>query len=238
MKRICLTLLMQVVVYLAFAQYSLKGTVKNESGELLSGANLSLTNSFVKVSSDVRGFYEFKNLKAGNYEMSVSFMGYAKQTVQLKINSDLVHDVILQSADILAEEVLISANRIKDKTPVAYSTVDKAAIKENNMGQDIPYLLSLTPSFVSTSDGGTGVGYTSFRVRGTDMNRINVTLNGIPMNDAESHGTWWVDVPDLASSTDQIQVQRGVGTSTKGTAAFGASINLQTNTRDQEGFTE
>ena len=106
------------------------------------------------------------------------------------------------------------------------------------MGQDIPYLLGLTPSFVATSDGGNGVGYTNFRIRGTDLNRINVTVNGIPMNDAESHGTWWVDIPDLASSTDNIQVQRGVGTSTNGAAAFGATINLQTNTLNKDAFAE
>jgi iron complex outermembrane recepter protein len=101
-------------------------------------------------------------------------------------------------------------------------------LQQGNLGQDIPYLLSMTPSLVASSDAGTGVGYTSFRIRGTDMTRINVTVNGIPMNDSESHGVWWVNMPDFASSVDNIQIQRGVGTSTNGAAAFGATVNLQT----------
>jgi iron complex outermembrane recepter protein len=106
-------------------------------------------------------------------------------------------------------------------------------LEKQNMGQDIPYLLQLTPSFVATSDAGSGIGYTNFRIRGTDMNRINVGINGIPLNDAESHGTWFVDQPDLASSIENVQVQRGAGTSANGAAAFGATINLQTNTFTQ-----
>ncbi len=106
------------------------------------------------------------------------------------------------------------------------------------MGQDIPYLLSMTPSYVATSDAGAGVGYTNFRIRGTDSNRINVTVNGIPMNDAESHGTYFVDIPDFAGSIDNIQVQRGVGTSTNGAAAFGATINMQTTTLNKKAYAE
>ena len=106
------------------------------------------------------------------------------------------------------------------------------------MGQDIPYLLQLSPSFVVTSDAGAGVGYTNFRIRGTDLNRINVTINGIPMNDAESHSTLFVDQPDLASSLEKVQIQRGVGTSTNGAAAFGASINLQTSAPKKEPYAQ
>jgi iron complex outermembrane recepter protein len=135
-------------------------------------------------------------------------------------------------------EVLVSATRAKDKTPVAYTNITGEEIAARNMGQDIPYLLQLTPSFVATSDAGAGVGYTNFRIRGTDLNRINVTVNGIPLNDAESHGTWFVDLPDLASSLENVQVQRGVGTSTNGAAAFGATINLQTNTLNKDPYAE
>ncbi|MFY9154158.1 MAG: TonB-dependent receptor [Prolixibacteraceae bacterium] len=238
MKRIYLTLLLQCAVFLAIAQFTLKGTVKNDTGERLVGANLMISNSFNGTSTDANGVFQFKNLKAGNYELTISYIGYEKQTQELKITSDLNLDIILKQDFIQAEEVLVSANRVKEKTPVAYTTVEKSEIRENNMGQDIPYLLGLTPSFVATSDAGTGVGYTNFRIRGTDLNRINVTVNGIPMNDAESHGTWWVDIPDLASSTDNIQVQRGVGTSTNGAAAFGATINLQTNTINKDAFAE
>ncbi len=238
MKRIYLTLLLQCAVFLAIAQFTLKGTVKNETGERLIGANLMIMNSFSGTTTDLNGVFEFKNLKAGNYELIISYIGYEKQSREVKLSGDQTLDVILKQDFILAEEVLVSANRVKEKMPVAFTTVEKTEIRANNLGQDIPYLLGLTPSFVATSDAGTGVGYTNFRIRGTDMNRINVTVNGIPMNDAESHGTWWVDIPDLASSTDNIQVQRGVGTSTNGAAAFGATINLQTTTINKDASAE
>ena len=238
MKRIFLTLLLQCVVFWGFAQFTLKGTVKTEKGERLVGANLMLSNGFNGTTNDVNGAYQFKNLKAGVYQLTVTFIGYEKQIKEVKLTGDLTLDVALIQDNILAEEVLVSATRVKEKTPVAFATVENSEIRTNNMGQDIPYLLGLTPSFVTTSDAGTGVGYTNFRIRGTDLNRINVTVNGIPMNDAESHGTWWVDIPDLASSTDNIQVQRGVGTSTNGAAAFGATINLQTTTINKEAFAE
>lgn len=238
MKRIFLTLLLQCIVFWGFAQYTLTGTVKTETGERLVGANLAILNGFNGTIADVNGHYQFKNLKAGNYHIVISFIGYEKQEKDVKLTSNQTMDVILKQDHILAEEVLVSATRAKEKTPVAYTTVERAEIKSNNLGQDIPYLLGLTPSFVATSDAGTGVGYTNFRIRGTDLNRINVTVNGIPMNDAESHGTWWVDIPDLASSTDNIQVQRGVGTSTNGAAAFGATINLQTTTINKDAYAE
>lgn len=238
MKRICLTLLLQCIVFWGFAQFTLKGTVKSETGERLVGANLTVSNGFNGAITDVNGAYRFKNLKTGVYQLTISFIGYEKQSQEVKLTSDQTLDVVLKQDHILAEEVLVSATRAKEKTPVAFATVEKKEIGENNLGQDIPYLLGLTPSFVSTSDAGTGVGYTNFRIRGTDLNRINVTVNGIPMNDAESHGTWWVDIPDLASSTDNIQVQRGVGTSTNGAAAFGASINLQTTTINKDPYAE
>lgn len=238
MKRIYLTLLLQCVVIWGFAQFTLKGTVKSETGERLAGANLTVSNGFFGTTTDVNGAYQLKNLKAGTYQLTVSFIGYEKQNKEVNLTGDQTLDVVLKQDHILAEEVLVSATRAKEKTPVAFATVEKQEIRDNNLGQDVPYLLGLTPSFVTTSDAGTGVGYTNFRIRGTDLNRINVTVNGIPMNDAESHGTWWVDIPDLASSTDNIQVQRGVGTSTNGAAAFGATINLQTTTINKDAFAE
>ena len=238
MKRIYLTLLLQCAVFLAIAQFTLKGTVKNETGERLIGANLAISNSFSGTTTDLNGNFQFRNLKNGNFQLVISYIGYEKQTQEVRLTGNQTFDVVLKQDHILAEEVLVSATRVKEKTPVAFATVEKSEINDKNMGQDIPYLLGLTPSFVATSDAGTGVGYTNFRIRGTDLNRINVTINGIPMNDAESHGTWWVDIPDLASSTDNIQVQRGVGTSANGAAAFGASINLQTTTINKDAFAE
>lgn len=134
------------------------------------------------------------------------------------------------------DEVLLSATRAKDKTPVAFTNITKEALESTNLGQDLPILLDQLPSVVTTSDAGAGVGYTGIRVRGTDATRVNVTINGIPYNDAESQGTFWVNMPDFVSSVEDIQLQRGVGTSTNGSGAFGASLNLKTLNPSTEGY--
>ena len=126
------------------------------------------------------------------------------------------------------EEVVINATKATEGTPMAFTDVTKESLKKNNFGQDIPYLISQTPNVIVTSDAGTGIGYTGFRVRGTDANRINITVNGVPVNDSESQGVFWVNMPDFASSVESVQIQRGVGTSTNGAAAFGATIAMQT----------
>ena len=136
------------------------------------------------------------------------------------------------------EEVLISGVRAKDKSPITFTNVSKAQIAPRNLGQDIPVLLNYLPSVVTSTDAGAGVGYTSMRVRGSDGSRINVTLNGVPFNDSESQGTYFVNLPDFASSLESIQLQRGVGTSTSGAGAFGASLNLQTKASQQNGYAE
>ena len=126
------------------------------------------------------------------------------------------------------DEVNVNALRASEKTPMTFTDITEKAIEKQNLGQDLPYLLSTTPSVVTTSDAGAGIGYTGFRVRGSDATRINVTINGIPLNDSESQGVWWVNMPDFASSIENIQIQRGVGSSTNGASAFGATINLKT----------
>ena len=126
------------------------------------------------------------------------------------------------------DEVEIVSTRASKKTPIAFTDISKEDIKKQNMGKDIPFLISTTPSILTTSDAGAGIGYTKIRIRGTDATRINVTTNGIPMNDAESHELYWVNTPDLASSLEDIQVQRGAGTSTNGAGAFGGTINMRT----------
>lgn len=126
------------------------------------------------------------------------------------------------------DEVVIRSVHATKNTPMAISTVSKEVLKHNDFGQDIPYLMQSTPSLVVSSDAGTGIGYTTFRVRGTDDNRINITVNGVPLNDSESQGVFWVNMPDFSSSVGSVQVQRGVGSSTNGAAAFGASIAMTT----------
>ena len=126
------------------------------------------------------------------------------------------------------DEVIVRAVRVKSDAPVTHSNLTKKEIEKRNLGQDIPYLLNYLPSVVSSSDAGAGVGYTYLRVRGSDASRVNVTVNGIPYNDAESQGTFWVNMGDFSSSTQSLQLQRGVGTSTNGSGAFGASLNILT----------
>lgn len=136
------------------------------------------------------------------------------------------------------DEVLVSAVRVSKKTPVSFSNLSKKEIDKRNLGQDIPILMNFMPSVVTTSDAGNGFGYTGIRVRGSDATRVNVTINGIPYNDSESHGTFFVNMPDFASSLQSIQLQRGVGTSTNGAGAFGASLNMLTENYSQKAFAE
>ena len=126
------------------------------------------------------------------------------------------------------DEVLVIAVRVISDSPITHSNVNKEAIEKRNLGQDLPILLNYLPSVVTTSDAGAGVGYTGIRVRGVSAQSTNITINGIPYNDAESLGTFWVDMPDFSSSVENLQLQRGVGTSTNGSGAFGASINILT----------
>jgi iron complex outermembrane recepter protein len=127
------------------------------------------------------------------------------------------------------QQVTITATMASDNTPMTFTNINKATIRKNDYGQDIPFLLKSTPSVVETSDAGAGIGYTGLRIRGTDATRINVTIDGIPINDSESQSVYWVNMPDMAASTSMIQIQRGVGTSTNGAGAFGATVNMVTN---------
>ncbi|MEO9966614.1 MAG: TonB-dependent receptor [Reichenbachiella sp.] len=136
------------------------------------------------------------------------------------------------------KEVVVSSTRATEKTPMTFNTLKKEVIERNNTGRDLPYLLEMTPSTVTTSDAGAGVGYTGIRIRGSDAQRVNVTLNGIPYNDPESQGVFWVNLPDFASSVSSIQVQRGLGTSTNGAGAFGASVNIETDGLNRESYVE
>jgi len=142
----------------------------------------------------------------------------------------------LEAQEILLDEVLVSALRINREIPLTFTNLRKSDIQTRNLGQDIPILLNYLPAVVTTSDAGAGVGYTGIRVRGSDATRVNVTINGIPYNDPESHGTFWVNLPDFASSVENLQLQRGVGTSTNGAGAFGASLNLLTDAISEESY--
>jgi len=142
----------------------------------------------------------------------------------------------LENKKIVLDEVFVSAIRATKASPVTFSNFTKEEIAPRNLGQDIPILMNFLPSVVTTSDAGAGIGYTGIRVRGSDATRVNVTINGIPYNDSESHGTFWVNMPDFASSTENLQLQRGVGTSTNGAGAFGASLNILTDGISEDAY--
>jgi iron complex outermembrane receptor protein len=164
--------------------------------------------------------------EGGTHYIAVSFTGYATVDTAVTVAGKTKLNVCLKPAALLTPEVFVSATRAGDKAPFSYSSITADLLRRSNTGQDMPFLLALTPSLVETSESGTGLGYTGLRIRGTEGSRINVTVDGIPLNDAESQQVFWVDLPDLVSSVDNIQVQRGVGTSSNGAGAFGASVNI------------
>ncbi|MBL7884028.1 MAG: TonB-dependent receptor [Bacteroidia bacterium] len=228
-KKIKLVATLLALPFASFSQFTISGTVKEKkSNEPIIGASITIDNTFIQSQTKSDGSFEIKNLKAGTYIVHTSFIGYKTSTDTIKISENKTISIELDENQILMDEVIVSATRVDDKSAMAYNSVTKKQIAEQNLGQDLPYLLNQQTSIVTTSDAGNGVGYTGIRIRGVDATRINVTINGIPVNDAESQGTFWVNTPDLASSIDNIQIQRGVGTSTNGAGAFGGSLNIQT----------
>jgi len=222
----------------AMAQTKITGSVTDaETGEPLFGANVVLHGTRIGTVADEAGKFELPNLKSGAYTLRVSYLGFTSLSLDVQAPaSDLF--LQLEPLAILTEEFIVSATRARETTPTTFQSITKEELNKNNLGQDLPFLLNYTPSVITHSDAGAGIGYTGMRIRGTDQTRINVTVNGIPINDAESHGVFWVNMPDFASSVDNIQIQRGVGTSTNGAATFGASINIQTDTRKDEAYAE
>lgn len=237
MKLRILLALLALLPFLTMAQITLKGRVQDEqTGNPLTGAHLKLNNRLVKTTSDDKGLFIIEGLKPGNYNLKVTFIGYHTWESLVELTENSTMRISMKQAPLFTEEAIITATRANDKTPVAYQNLTGKEISGQDQGRDIPFLLEQMPATVVTSDAGAGVGYSGFRIRGTDMNRINITVNGIPLNDAESHSVFWVNMPDFASSVGSLQVQRGVGTSTNGAAAFGASINLQTATPAPEAY--
>ena len=207
--------------------FTVSGTVTDENGKSLLGATIAIKNASTGTTTDSDGKYALK-VASGNYEFVCTFVGMKTATKKVSVTGNTVVNFTLSDSAEALDAVLISAVRVNADSPITYSNLEKEEIEERNLGQDIPVLMNFMPSVVTTSDAGAGVGYTGIRVRGSDATRVNVTINGIPYNDAESQGTFWVNMPDLASSTESIQLQRGVGTSTNGSGAFGASLSLLT----------
>ncbi len=221
------------------AQLTISGIIiDKKAGTPLSGAHLSSGNNSLSAVSDGNGRFRFDRVKPGVVAFRASFIGFKTFNATMTILHDTTLRIEMEGSALLGDEVNIIATRARDKYPTAYSTVSNKEIRTANLGKDIPYLIQTSPSTVVTSDAGNGVGYSSFNIRGTDLTRINVTINSIPLNDAESQGVWFVDLPDMASSTENIQIQRGVGTSTNGAGAFGASVNFLTSDLHQDPYGE
>lgn len=238
MKKSLLTLALMLMGIYVMAQAQISGSVRDaETGEPLFGANVILEGTRTGTVVDEKGNFELPGIKPGSYRLKVSYLGFTASIMEIQTPARGL-DIQLQPLAILTEEFIVSATRARETTPTTFQSITKEELDKNNLGQDLPFLLNYTPSVITHSDAGAGIGYTGMRIRGTDQTRINVTVNGIPINDAESHGVFWVNMPDFASSVDNIQIQRGVGTSTNGAATFGASINIQTDTRRDEAYAE
>lgn len=235
MKKLLISTIFVFLSFLGFAQdFEVSGTVTDHRGEILPGVNVyekGTTNSAV---SDFDGKYIIQ-LSEGTHDLIFHY-GESYE-VELFVDGDRTFNYTIANRQSL-DEVLVRAVRAAEDAPITHSNLDKEDLESRNLGQDIPVMLNYLPSVVSTTDAGAGVGYTSIRVRGSDATRINVTLNGIPYNDSESQGTFWVNMPDFTSSIQSLQLQRGVGTSSNGSGAFGASLNMLTDDVSETAYGE
>jgi iron complex outermembrane receptor protein len=233
------TALLALAAAPAWAQGPVAGTITDaRTGEALPGATILLDGAAIGV-TNAAGAFNLAAVPAGRHELRITFLGY-EPLVQPVLGQAASQQLSarLQPGGVLTGEALVTATRASDRTATVYTNLSKQDLNKRNFGQDLPYLLDQTPSVVVTSDAGAGVGYTDIRIRGTSSTGINTTINGVPLNDPESHGSFLVNLPDLASSINSIQVQRGVGTSQNGSAAFGASLNISTLDNRREAYAE
>ncbi len=221
----------------AIAQHSIKIQVRDQSSRALI-PNATITLGSVQGKTDNQGTLVLSQVKSGAFLIQASHVGYLPTEQQIQIQKSQDFQLFLSPQHLRTDEAFVSATRAANYAATSFKNLDKKEIAKNNLGQDIPYLLDQTPSVVISSDAGAGIGYTNMSIRGSDATRINVTLNGIPLNNAESMGAFFVNLPDFASSLESIQVQRGVGTSTNGAGAFGGSLNLQTDKVAENAYAE
>jgi iron complex outermembrane receptor protein len=241
MKKFLGTTIIVFLTSLAIGQANkttVKGIITDASSKApLTGAVVTLGKS--QVLSDNFGVFQFVNVSKGNYTLTINCLGYNPYQTEMEVAGNPINLTFPLNANPLYLQPLeVKATRASATAPFTKTNISKEQIALVNTGQDLPFLLNQTPSTVINSDAGNGVGYTGIHIRGSDATRINVTLNGIPYNDAESMGTYFVDLPDFASSINSIQIQRGVGTSSNGAGAFGATLNLATNEINEKPYTE
>jgi iron complex outermembrane receptor protein len=239
MKKLLGTLALACFTFIAFSQkIVVSGIVlDNITNQPLSGATVTINNQSIITDDD--GVFVFKKITKQNLSIAVSSIGYANFNETITSAATEKSIIIkMKSIALNLQALEVKSIRASNKAPFTKTNLSKEEIAKVNLGQDLPFILNQTPSVVVNADAGNGVGYTGIRIRGTDATRINVTLNGIPFNDAESQGTFFVNLPDFSSSVNSIQVQRGVGTSSNGTGAFGATINLSTNELNEKAYSE
>ncbi len=237
MKALLLGISFFTMSLMAFSQSYIKGKVVDAtSGIPVSNATVEIEHAGTVLTND-SGRFEFRKTNPKNDELKITGIGY--KTYQAKINPDgEVLLISLEPIQLFLQPVEVKALRAGEKAPFTKTNITKKEIEKINLGQDLPFILNQTPSVVINSDAGNGVGYTGIYIRGTDATRINMTLNGIPYNDAEDQSIYFVDLPDFASSVNSIQIQRGVGTSSNGAGAFGATINFSTNEFNDKAYAE
>lgn len=223
---------------MAFTQQRIHGVVEDRTGAVIPAAQISVLNSNVQVNSDEKGKFELNQLPASDstYTIMVEKPGFLPQSLTISAQSMDEVKILLFTGMKTLEDIHVNTTRLSDFNTSQILIRRINPLERKNFGQDIPILLEATPSLLTTSDAGAGVGYTGLRIRGVDATRINVTINGIPVNDPESHAVYWVNMPDLASSIENIQIQRGVGSSSNGAAAFGASVNIKTQDISEKPF--
>lgn len=235
MKHVLFFVGLLIISVQAYAQeFNLFGRV-SQNGVPVEGASVYNKTTGKGSLTDASGKYSL-NLEKGEYTIIFSFGNQISRKIVL--NKDLELNVDLANSQEVLEEVFLASVRVNAQSPITYSNLTNEEIEDRNLGQDIPVLMNYMPNVVTTTDAGAGVGYTGIRVRGSDATRVNVTINGIPYNDAESQGTFWVNLGDFASSVQNLQLQRGVGTSTNGAGAFGASINILTDSYKEKAQAE
>lgn len=225
-----------MISFLFGDNYFVNGLVKNKiTNESIVGVNVQVNDDSIGTTTDKFGYFRLK-IKKLPVKLKISHIGYKNKIIVVKKVQNLI---LLKPSVLTSEEILVTASRATEgKTPIAITQLNKGEINSKHSHQDLPMMLNDTPGTFSYSDAGNGVGYSYLKIRGFSQNRISILLNGIPLNDPESHSVYWVDHGDIASSVSDIQIQRGVANSLYGSAAFGGSVNLTTNYyKMEEGFT-
>lgn len=236
MKKMLFGICYFLLTHAAISQ-ELQGKVTDATtGAAIASATIELDNSTSRIADDV-GEFQFKKLKPKTYTIRISAIGFRSYQSTIEPSQGKT-EFKLERINLFMQPVEVTATRAGEKAPFTKTNISGREIQKLNLGQDLPFILNQSPSVIVNSDAGNGIGYTGIRIRGSDATRINMTINGIPYNDAESQGLFFVNLPDIASSVSNIQIQRGVGTSSNGAGAFGASINFSTNEVNTEAYGE